>query len=43
MSETDSANTISSVKRLMGRSLADVQARYPNLSYTLSASENGLP
>ncbi|STO98983.1 Hsc66 [Grimontia hollisae] len=43
MSETDSANTISSVKRMMGRSLADVQSRYPNLPYSLSASENGLP
>ncbi|CZF77263.1 Chaperone protein HscA [Grimontia celer] len=43
MSETDSANTVSSVKRMMGRSLADVQARYPNLPYELSASDNGLP
>lgn len=37
------ANTISSVKRLMGRSLADIQARYPHLPYRLQASENGLP
>lgn len=36
-------NTIISVKRLMGRSLADVQARYPNLPYRFQASENGLP
>ncbi|KKD62375.1 chaperone protein HscA [Grimontia sp. AD028] len=43
MSETDSANTVSSVKRMMGRSLADVQTRYPNLPYELSASDNGLP
>ncbi|WP_281545012.1 Fe-S protein assembly chaperone HscA [Grimontia sp. SpTr1] len=43
MSETDSANTVSSVKRMMGRSLADVQSRYPNLPYELSASDNGLP
>lgn len=40
---TDPANTISSVKRLMGRSLADIQARYPHLPYALKASENGLP
>ena len=39
----DPVNTISSVKRLMGRSLADVQARYPHLPYQLTASENGLP
>ncbi|WP_110876897.1 Fe-S protein assembly chaperone HscA [Franconibacter helveticus] len=40
---SDPANTISSVKRLMGRSLADIQARYPHLPYDLTASENGLP
>ena len=39
----DPVNTISSVKRLMGRSLADIQARYPHLPYQLLASENGLP
>lgn len=39
----DPANTVSSVKRLMGRSLADIQARYPHLPYDLKASENGLP
>lgn len=39
----DPVNTISSVKRLMGRSLADVQARYPHLPYQFQASENGLP
>ncbi|MDX6020343.1 Fe-S protein assembly chaperone HscA [Scandinavium sp. V105_16] len=39
----DPVNTISSVKRLMGRSLADVQTRYPHLPYELQASENGLP
>lgn len=38
----DPVNTISSVKRLMGRSLADIQARYPHLPYQLQASENGL-
>ncbi|OBX08509.1 chaperone protein HscA [Gallibacterium salpingitidis] len=36
-------NTIISIKRLMGRSLTDVQARYPNLPYRFQASENGLP
>ena len=39
----DTANTISSVKRLMGRSLADIQQRYPHLPYQFRASENGLP
>ncbi|MCG7781068.1 Fe-S protein assembly chaperone HscA [Lelliottia amnigena] len=39
----DPANTISSVKRMMGRSLADIQQRYPHLPYQLQASENGLP
>lgn len=39
----DPANTISSVKRLMGRSLADIQQRYPHLPYHFQASDNGLP
>jgi molecular chaperone HscA len=39
----DPANTISSIKRMMGRSLADVLARYPNLPYQFQASDNGLP
>ncbi|WP_252145831.1 Fe-S protein assembly chaperone HscA [Yokenella regensburgei] len=39
----DPANTVSSVKRMMGRSLADIEARYPHLPYQLKASENGLP
>ena len=39
----DPANTISSVKRMMGRSLADIQTRSPHLPYQLQASENGLP
>ncbi|WP_299998248.1 Fe-S protein assembly chaperone HscA [uncultured Cedecea sp.] len=39
----DPVNTISSVKRLMGRSLVDIQSRYPQLPYQFSASENGLP
>lgn len=36
-------NTVVSVKRLIGRSLADVQQRYPSLPYEFEASENGLP
>ncbi|CNE79776.1 chaperone protein HscA [Yersinia bercovieri] len=39
----DPVNTISSVKRMMGRSLADIQQRYPNLPYQYQPSENGLP
>ncbi|PWD14642.1 Fe-S protein assembly chaperone HscA [Salmonella enterica subsp. enterica serovar Rubislaw] len=39
----DTANTISSVKRMMGRSLADIQTRYPHLPYRFKASVNGLP
>lgn len=39
----DPTNTISSVKRLMGRSLADIQQRYPHLPYRFQASDNGLP
>ncbi|EOX8442371.1 TPA_asm: Fe-S protein assembly chaperone HscA [Salmonella enterica subsp. VII serovar 40:z4,z24:[z39]] len=39
----DTANTISSVKRMMGRSLEDIQTRYPHLPYRFQASENGLP
>ncbi|MGC7589568.1 Fe-S protein assembly chaperone HscA [Bisgaard Taxon 46] len=36
-------NTVVSVKRLIGRSLADVKQRYPSLPYEFEASENGLP
>ena len=43
MAAADPVNTISSVKRLMGRSLADIQARYPHLPYKLQPSANGLP
>ncbi|WP_312318947.1 Fe-S protein assembly chaperone HscA [Atlantibacter hermannii] len=43
MAAADPVNTISSVKRLMGRSLADIQARYPHLPYNLQPSANGLP
>ncbi|ERB66205.1 Fe-S protein assembly chaperone HscA [Vibrio coralliilyticus OCN008] len=41
--ETDPQNTIISVKRLIGRSLSDIQTRYPNLPYQFKASDNGLP
>lgn len=37
------ANTISSMKRMMGCSLADIQNHYPHLPYQLQASENGSP
>ena len=39
----DPANTIMSVKRLIGRSLEDIQQRYPSLPYQFEASDNGLP
>lgn len=39
----DPKNTIISVKRLIGRSLMDVQQRYPNLPYDFAQTENGLP
>lgn len=39
----DPVNTVSSVKRMLGRSLKDVTDRYPNLPYQLQPSENGLP
>lgn len=39
----DPVNTIISVKRLLGRSLSDVQARYPSMPYSLTESDNGLP
>ena len=40
---SDPQNTIISVKRLMGRSLKDIQARYPDLPYQFTESDNGLP
>ena len=43
LAEQDPVNTIISVKRMMGRSLADIQKRYPELPYQLTSSENGLP
>ena len=43
LSSQDPKNTVISVKRLLGRSLADVKARYPNLPYEFAQTENGLP
>ncbi|WP_394131001.1 Fe-S protein assembly chaperone HscA [Shewanella maritima] len=43
VSAKDPANTIVSVKRFMGRSLADVQSKQQQHTYQLEASENGLP
>ncbi|GKX58585.1 Fe-S protein assembly chaperone HscA [Leminorella grimontii] len=39
----DPTNTLSSVKRMIGRSLDDIQRRYPNLPYRMAPTENGLP
>lgn len=39
----DPQHTFSSVKRLLGRSLSDIQQRYPHLPYHWQASETGLP
>jgi molecular chaperone HscA len=41
--ESDPQNTIISVKRLLGRSLDDIQTRYSNLPYRFKSSDNGLP
>ncbi|HDM8197301.1 Fe-S protein assembly chaperone HscA [Vibrio harveyi] len=41
--EQEPENTIISVKRLIGRSLKDIQARYPTLPYQFKESDNGLP
>ncbi|MBY5948224.1 Fe-S protein assembly chaperone HscA [Photobacterium rosenbergii] len=43
IAQQDPANSIISVKRMMGRSLADIQARYPQMPYQFSATDNGLP
>lgn len=39
----DPQHTVISVKRLIGRSLADVEQRYPNLPYQFVATDNSLP
>ncbi|KLI85814.1 chaperone protein HscA [Vibrio parahaemolyticus] len=41
--EFEPENTIISVKRLIGRSLKDIQSRYPSLPYRFKESDNGLP
>ncbi|MGF1722601.1 Fe-S protein assembly chaperone HscA [Vibrio kyushuensis] len=41
--ESDPLNTIISIKRLIGRSLQDIQSRYPTLPYQFEESDNGLP
>ncbi|WP_253650727.1 Fe-S protein assembly chaperone HscA [Vibrio sp. Y29_XK_CS5] len=41
--EQEPENTIISAKRLIGRSLKDIQARYPSLPYQFKESDNGLP
>ncbi len=43
LAQQDPENTIFSVKRMMGRSLADIQQRYPQLPYQYKATDNGLP
>ncbi|KLV07727.1 MULTISPECIES: Fe-S protein assembly chaperone HscA [Photobacterium] len=43
IAQQDPANSIISVKRMMGRSLADIQQRYPQLPYQFKATDNGLP
>lgn len=43
LAQSDPENTIISVKRLIGRSLQDIEQRYPNLPYRFKASDNGLP
>ncbi|PSW19676.1 Fe-S protein assembly chaperone HscA [Photobacterium sanctipauli] len=43
IAQQDPLNTIISVKRMMGRSLADIQQRYPQMPYQFSATDNGLP
>lgn len=41
--EVEPENTVISIKRLIGRSLADIQSRYPALPYRFIESDNGLP
>ena len=43
LASQDPKNTVISVKRLIGRSLADVKARYLDLPYEFAQTENGLP
>ncbi|MDW6003196.1 Fe-S protein assembly chaperone HscA [Vibrio mangrovi] len=41
--QRDPENTVISVKRLIGRSLHDVEQRYPHLPYRFKSSDHGLP
>lgn len=41
--QADPENTIISIKRLLGRSLSDIQQRYTSLPYQFKESDNGLP
>ena len=40
LSVSDAANTITSAKRLIGRSLADIQSKYPSLPYEFCGDNN---
>jgi len=40
VSVVDAANTITSAKRLIGRSLADIQSKYPSLPYQFCGDDN---
>ncbi|TYK65970.1 Fe-S protein assembly chaperone HscA [Colwellia echini] len=40
LSVTDPENTITSAKRLIGRSLADIRSKYPSLPYDFCGDEN---
>lgn len=40
LSITDAQNTITSAKRLIGRSLPDIQSKYPSLPYEFCGDEN---
>jgi len=41
--QVEPTQTIMSAKRLIGRSLTDIEQRYPSLPYQFKASDNGLP
>ncbi|MGR5064294.1 Fe-S protein assembly chaperone HscA [Photobacterium sp. DNB22_13_2] len=43
IAQQDPVNSIISVKRMMGRSLTDIQTRYPQMPYQFNATDNGLP
>jgi len=42
-SDSDTENTIVSVKRFIGRTIADVKRNFSNLPYRLSETDNGVP